>query len=60
MIPQTATGWIVFAAMWLSRPIAGYSASDQVDTVQERGAVERRDALMVGVFGGLLLVFVEG
>lgn len=63
---QTPTGWILFAAMWLSGPIAGYSACNLIAILQERRAVERRDSFAFGVSGSLMLVstlalvFVQG
>lgn len=66
MIPQTITGWILFAAMWLAGPITGYLACSLVSAAWEREPIGRREAIAFGAFGGLMLVstltlvFVQG
>jgi hypothetical protein len=66
MTPQTPTGWILFAVMWLSGPITGYAASSLITSVWARERIRKADALIVAIFGTLtlistsLLVFVEG
>jgi hypothetical protein len=63
--PQTTIGWILFAVMWLSGPIAGYAASELVATAWAREPIQKRDLLAVSisaaslVIAALLLVFAE-
>lgn len=66
MTPQTSTGWILFAALWLAGPIAGYVALNLAAARWEHEAVKRRDVLAASILGpvllvaALLLMFVDG
>lgn len=66
MTPQTLTGWILFAALWLSGPITGYAALNLAAARWERESMKRRDVLAASILAPLLLVsalllmFVDG
>ncbi|MCB4803493.1 uncharacterized protein HemY [Methylobacterium brachiatum] len=65
-MPQTLTGWILFAAVLLSGMGAGSMAAGMLDDVLGDGGIKRRDlgALMMlftlMVASALLLWLVEG
>jgi uncharacterized membrane protein SpoIIM required for sporulation len=65
-MPQTTTGLILFAALFLSGTGAGASAAKLVTTRQDHRAIERRDVVTASAFGvlvvvsALLLAWVEG
>ncbi|MGU3341637.1 hypothetical protein ACLBXJ_26875 [Methylobacterium mesophilicum] len=65
-MPQTLTGWILFAATILAGAGGGYLSARVITTVRDSGVIPRRDAAAVVGFvallmaSALLLWFVEG
>lgn len=66
MTPLTPVGLILFAAMWVSGPITGYTACGLIASIWERKTVGRREVVTIVLFGGLmatttgLLMLVDG
>lgn len=58
MSALTPAGWILYAAMWVDGPVAGYTASRLIASAWEGKTVERNEVVTVGLFGGLLVIAV--
>ena len=56
MTPLTPAGWILFAAMWVAGPVAGYTACGLIASFWERKALERGEMVTIILFGGLLAI----
>jgi hypothetical protein len=65
-MPQTLTGWILYAAVVVAGAGGGYSAARVVMTVSDGREIDRRDVVAAVTFGsmlivsGVLLLLVEG
>lgn len=54
-MPQTLSGWVLFAAVLISGMTAGSTAAAMLDDAWEGQAIEPRDVLTLLLFGALLV-----
>jgi len=55
-MPQTLTGWILFAAVVVAGAGGGYSAARVVMTTRDGRKIDRRDVVAAFTFATMLIV----